>query len=76
MSPGRLVVPRSSILIFRRQVVKRRLLRRVASYICGGEEKQHMHHIWHLIRKSADQYQESGSADFVEDNNVDGWVDL
>ena len=48
---GRLVVPRSSILIFRRQVVKQRLLWRVASYICGGEETRHMCHIWHLIRK-------------------------
>ena len=40
---GRLVVPRSSILIFRR-----RLLWMVANYICGGEETRH---IWHLIRK-------------------------
>ena len=45
---GRRVVPRSSILIFRRQVVKPRLLRMVASYICGGEDTRH---IWHLIRK-------------------------
>ena len=45
---GRLVVPRSSILIFRRQVVKRHLLWMIAGYICGGEETRH---IWHLIRK-------------------------
>ena len=44
---GRLVVPRSSILMFRHQH-GRMLLRMVASYICGGEEAQH---IWHLIRK-------------------------
>ena len=48
---GRLVVPRSSILIFRRQVVKRHLLWMIAGYICGGEETRHMYHIWHLIRK-------------------------
>ena len=47
---GRLVVPRSSILTFRRQIVKRRLLRMVASYICGGEDTRHVYHIWHLIR--------------------------
>ena len=46
---GRLVVPRSSILIFRRQVVKRHLLWMIAGYICGGEETRH---IWHLIRKN------------------------
>ena len=45
---GRLVVPRSSILMFRRQVVKRHLLWMIAGYICGGEETRH---IWHLIRK-------------------------
>ena len=45
---GRLVVPRSSILIFRRQVVKRHLLWMIAGYICGGEETRH---IWLLIRK-------------------------
>ena len=44
---GRLVVPKSSILIFRRQVVKRHLLWMIAGYICGGEETRH---IWHLIR--------------------------
>ena len=48
---GRLVVPRSSILIFRRQVVKRHLLWMIAGYICGGEETRHMYQIWHLIRK-------------------------
>ena len=46
---GRLVVPRSSILIFRRQVVKRHLMWMIAGYICGGEETRH---IWHLIRKN------------------------
>ena len=40
------VIPRSSILIFRRR--NRRLLWMVANYICGGEETRH---IWHLIRK-------------------------
>jgi ankyrin repeat protein len=45
---GRLVVPKSSILIFRRQVAKRHLLWMIAGYICGGEETRH---IWHLIRK-------------------------
>jgi len=44
---GRLVVPRSSIVMFRRQHGGR-LLRMVADYICGGEETRH---IWHLIRK-------------------------
>ena len=44
---GRLVVPRSSILMFRRQVVKRHLLWMIAGYIYGGEETRH---IWHLIR--------------------------
>jgi ankyrin repeat protein len=44
---GRLVVPRSSILRFRRQVVKRHFLWMIAGYICGGEETRH---IWHLIR--------------------------
>ena len=43
---GRLVVPRSSILIFRRR--NQQLLWLVADYICGGEETRH---IWHLIRK-------------------------
>ena len=43
---GRLVIPRSSILIFRRR--NQHLLWSVASYICGGEETRH---IWHLIRK-------------------------
>ena len=43
---GRLVVPRSSILIFRRR--NQQLLWLVAGYICGGEETRH---IWHLIRK-------------------------
>jgi ankyrin repeat protein len=42
----RLVIPRSSILIFRRR--NQHLLWSVASYICGGEETRH---IWHLIRK-------------------------
>ena len=42
---GRLVVPRSSILILRRQ--NRRWLWLVAHYICGGKETRH---IWHLIR--------------------------
>ena len=46
---GRLVVPRSSILIFRRR--NQQLLWLVAGYICGGEETRHMYHIWHLIRK-------------------------
>ena len=46
---GRLVVPRSSILIFRRR--NQKLLWLVADYICGGEETRHMYHIWHLIRK-------------------------
>ena len=45
---GRLVVPRSSILRFRRQVVKRHLLWMIAGYICGAEETRQ---IWHLIRK-------------------------
>ena len=45
---GRLVVPRSSILRFRRQH-GRMLLRMVADYICGGEETRH---IWHLIRRN------------------------
>ena len=40
------VIPRSSILIFRRR--NQHLLWSVASYICGGEETRH---IWHLIRK-------------------------
>ena len=44
---GRLVVPRSSILILRRQ--NRRWLWLVADYICGGEETRH---IWNLIRKT------------------------
>ena len=54
---GRLVVPRSSILMFRRQHGGI-LLRMVASYICGGEEKQHIYIymyrtcIWHLIRRA------------------------
>ena len=43
---GRLVVPRSSILMFRRQHGGM-LLRMVADYICGGEGTRH---IWHLIR--------------------------
>ena len=43
---GRLVVPRSSILIFRRR--NQQLLWMIAGYICGGEETRH---IWHLIRK-------------------------
>ena len=43
---GRLVIPRNSILIFRRR--NQHLLWSVASYICGGEETRH---IWHLIRK-------------------------
>ena len=38
---GRLVVPRSSILIFRHQVVKRHLLWMIAGYIYGGEETRH-----------------------------------
>ena len=42
---GRLVVPRSSILILRRQ--NRRWLWLIADYICGGKETRH---IWHLIR--------------------------
>ena len=42
---GRLVVPRSSILRFRRQ--NRWFLWMIAGYICGGEETRH---IWHLIR--------------------------
>ena len=42
---GRLVVPRSSVLILRRQ--NRRWLWLVADYICGGKETRH---IWHLIR--------------------------
>ena len=46
---GRLVVPRNSILIFRRR--NQKLLWLVADYICGGEETRHMYHIWHLIRK-------------------------
>jgi len=46
---GRLIVPRSSILIFRRQIVKRHLLWMIAGYICGDEETRH---IWHLIRKN------------------------
>ena len=41
----RLVIPRSSILIFRRR--NQHLLWSVASYLCGGEETRH---IWHLIR--------------------------
>ena len=45
----RLVIPRSSILIFRRR--NQQLLWLVAGYICGGEETRHMYHIWHLIRK-------------------------
>jgi len=44
---SRLVVPRSSILMFRRQHGGM-LLRMIANYICGGEETRH---IWHLIRK-------------------------
>jgi hypothetical protein len=44
---GRLVVPRSSILMFRRHHGGI-LLWMVAGYICGGEETRH---IWHLIRK-------------------------
>jgi len=43
---GRLVIPRNSILIFRRR--NQHLLWSVANYICGGEETRH---IWHLIRK-------------------------
>ena len=43
---GRLVIPRSSILIFRHR--NQHLLWSVARYICGGEETQF---IWHLIRK-------------------------
>ena len=43
---GRLVVPRSSILIFRRR--NQQLLWLVAGYICGGEETRHL---WHLIRR-------------------------
>ena len=42
----RLVIPRNSILIFRRR--NQHLLWSVASYICGGEETRHN---WHLIRK-------------------------
>ena len=42
---GRLVIPRKSILIFRRR--NQHLLWSVASYLCGGEETRH---IWHLIR--------------------------
>lgn len=45
---SRIVVPRSSILIFRHQIVKRRLLRMVASYLCGGEKTRE---IWRLISK-------------------------
>ena len=44
---GRLVVPRSSILRFR-SIDDHVFLDRIAHYICGGEETQH---IWHLIRK-------------------------
>ena len=47
LETGRLVVPRNSILIFRRR--NQKLLWLVADYICGGEETRHMYHIWHLI---------------------------